>query len=93
MKRAIQFIGVVSAIIWLSVLGACSAKEIDETEKAEAVDVENYSFVDVQGNIYEAQLLQDRPLCQRDYSCLTWDDGHPYYKDMEGNPASLWGVG
>lgn len=51
-----------------------------------------YTFVDVQGEVYEAELINEVPLCTYDYEHLTWENGYPYYKDKDGMIRSALGV-
>lgn len=51
-----------------------------------------YQFVDVKGNSYEAELLDQVPKCKYDYSKLVTKEGYQYYTDEEGNIASKIGV-
>lgn len=51
-----------------------------------------YTFVDVYGQEYEAELLADVPKCSYDYDRLVEQNGYKYYKDTEGNLVSSLGI-
>lgn len=75
-----------------------SIKESEEVsnKKAQAITVElpkeTYKFVDVEGNSYEAELLETVPLHRYDYSKLTDENGFKYYTDKDGNKISRLGI-
>lgn len=52
----------------------------------------SYTFVDVLGQTYEAELLESIPACTYEYEYLTWENGYPYYKDKDGKVLSELGV-
>lgn len=68
-------------------------RETDKTEpKAAGETKKTYTFMDVLGESYEADLLEDIPACTYDYEYLTWENGYPYYKDKDGRLLSELGV-
>lgn len=75
-----------------------SIKESEEVsnKKAQAIMVElpkeTYEFVDVEGNSYEAELLETVPLHRYDYSKLIDENGFKYYTDKDGNKISRLGI-
>lgn len=66
----------------------------EEIKKEEPLPEEKttYTFVDVLGQSYEAELLKTVPLSNYDYSRLVWEDGRPYYRAEDGSPRSQLGV-
>lgn len=63
-------------------------REIQEEPKEE----ENYTFRDVEGNVYEAPLLQGVSKNTHDYNRLLDKDGFKYYTDSEENHLSKVGI-
>lgn len=65
-------------------------------KKAQAITVElpknMYEFVDVEGNSYEAELLENVPLNEYDYTRIIDENGLKYYTDGEGNKVSRLGI-
>lgn len=63
---------------------------------AQAIKVELpkkiYRFVDVEGNSYEAELLENVPLHSYDYSRIIEENGFKYYTDEDGNRISRLGI-
>lgn len=53
---------------------------------------ETYSFVDVCGNYYKAELLTELPMNVYDYSLLKEKNGYKYYTDKDGNVTSKVGI-
>lgn len=88
----------------LAVAGGCkkesekpvqSEQEVSE-EAASGIVIEDkeetYTFTDVYGNYYEADLLEDVPLCAYDYDRLTEENGFKYYLDENGEKLSRPGI-
>lgn len=63
-----------------------------EEKKEDVEETETYTFVDVLGESYVAELREDVPACTYDYEYLTWENGYPYYKDEDGKVLSELGV-
>lgn len=57
--------------------------EIHNRGQAAAEEKKTYAFVDVEGKVYEAELISKVPVCTYDYEHLTWENGYPYYKDKD----------
>lgn len=93
--------GSIFAVILICALFAgCEKKSravetVKEERKEKTVvkeEKETYTFADVKGEVYEAELLKDIPACIYDYEHLTWENGYPYYKDKDGMIRSAFGV-
>lgn len=63
-----------------------------ETKSKAEEEVPTYTFVDVLGQRYEAELLEDMPMCSYDYANLTEKDGYKYYVDEEQGISSVLGI-
>lgn len=63
-----------------------------EVEAAVVEEKKTYSFVDVEGNSYEAELLDDIPLCTYDLDRILEKDGRKYYLDGQGKAVSRLGI-
>lgn len=57
-------------------------------------DGEYYTFLDVEGNSYEAPLLESVPKCSYDFRYLTTDEatGYKSYRDVENNVTARMGI-
>lgn len=77
-------------VIVLFLLSGCAQEETEKKEEAETSSV--YQFVDVKGNTYEAELLEDVPESEYDASRLITKGRYQYYTDEEGNITSKIGV-
>ncbi len=75
----------------------------DEAAQAGSADIyeeggnggqEMYTFFDVEGNRYEAPLLESVPKCMYDFSCLTADEatGYKSYSDAENKITARQGI-
>ncbi|MGN1167981.1 MAG: glycoside hydrolase family 25 protein [Lachnospiraceae bacterium] len=85
MKKAIILVSV------LFLLFGCAYEEKEQKEeKTETSSV--YRFVDVKGNSYEAELLEEVPESEYDASRLITKGRYQYYTDDEGNITSKIGV-
>ncbi|MEJ8733904.1 glycoside hydrolase family 25 protein [Mediterraneibacter sp. ICN-202921] len=62
----------------------------EQTRQEETKDT--YTFVDVYGQKYEAELLPDVPKCQYDYRYLQEKGGYTYYEDEENAFFSIPGI-
>lgn len=105
MKRDVVAV-LVLALVLTACTGCTKTKETDlpESKAGEETAKKNdtpadtvtekkmYTFVDVLGEAYEAELLEDIPACTYDYEYLKWENGYPYYKDKDGNTLSELGV-
>lgn len=86
-----------AAICVLSLITGCQ-KESGKTEKkAENIKKsttkeEEYTFVDVYGNSYEAPLLSEVPKHTYDFSNLKEENGFKAYYDVDGNKVSTLGI-
>lgn len=96
MKKLFYFITLFAMIIGTT---GCQQEETIEdtvTKKPEALTIERpkqkYSFVDVEGNEYEAELLENVPLHSYDYEKVIEDNGFKYYVDDEGEKISRLGI-
>ena len=90
MKIRTVFICILVLIAGLFV-AACKAEKQREASKEEEA-VSTYTFVDVYGQEYEAELLEDVPECPYDYSRLTEKNGYQYYTDESGDISSTLGI-
>ena len=80
-------------------LGGCAMQdEAAMTEGGENIQAtesgEVYTFQDVEGNEYEAPLLEDVPQCTYDFSCLKTDEttGYKSYNDDENGVTARMGI-
>ena len=80
-------------------LGGCAMQdEAATTEGGENIQAaesgEVYTFQDVEGNEYEAPLLEDVPQCTYDFSCLKTDEttGYKSYNDDENGVTARMGI-
>ena len=80
-------------------LGGCAVR--DETAMAEGGENihmtdagEVYTFQDVEGNEYEAPLLENVPQCTYDFDCLQTDEttGYKSYHDVENGVTARMGI-
>nr|WP_294491796.1 glycoside hydrolase family 25 protein [uncultured Mediterraneibacter sp.] len=57
-------------------------------------DGEYYTFLDVEGNSYEAPLLENVPKCTYDFQHLTTDEttGYKSFRDEENNVTAKFGI-
>lgn len=79
-------------------LAGCAKEESEKSEESfEATNLvidtkEKYHFVDVLGNGYEAELLEDVPKTAYDPELLIEKDGYKYYTDENGEITSKIGI-
>lgn len=66
-------------------------RQVLKPEK-EIVEAAAYTFRDVEGNAYEAVLLEQVPRHPYDFDRLTETDGYRYYTDEHGNRVSRLGI-
>ena len=85
------------------ILAACQVKETEtggriavgqymSLKEACRQEPRTYTFVDVYGEKYEAEFLEDVPGCTYDYKRLTEKNGFKYYLDEKGVPSSRLGI-
>lgn len=71
-------------------------KETQETQEKKAEkepeEKKTYRFVDVLGESYEAELLEELAPCTYDYDRLVQKDGYTYYTSEDGSAASQIGI-
>ena len=91
MERKGAFV-LVLLLLFALLLSACGADQQEEAAEEEKETVPTYTFVDVYGQEYEAELLADVPKCSYDYERLVEQNGYKYYKDTEGNLVSSLGI-
>ena len=98
-------VGIVGLIALVLTITGCQNEKITEnttqktketSQEAVALTIEGqketYEFVDVEGNSYEAELLEQVPKHSYDFSRLTEENGFKYYLDEEGNIISKLGI-
>lgn len=93
-RRIRQLFPVIACLLLLAA-GCRQGGNVTEEKPEEAVQEEaplTYKFVDVYGEEYEAELLEDVPLCRYDYSRLEKLNGFQYYRDESGEIASRTGI-
>lgn len=94
--KAMRFL--LMLIVMILGMCGCQKEETKETTstKAEALVIElpkeMYEFVDVEGNEYEAELLESVPKKSYDYSRVIDENGFKYYTDENGKKISRLGI-
>lgn len=94
-----MFLGAAAFLLTVLAVG-CSTT--DDTEEASSGgedihitdDGEYYTFLDVEGNEYEAPLLSGVPACEYDFSHLAEDEttGYKSFHDEENNVTARFGI-
>lgn len=92
--RRVLCVGII--LFGLSCLHGCGSKsESEDAKKADEIQVESsparYTFRDVEGNEYEAELL-DLPLFSKDPEQFVEQDRKKYYLDEQGTRNSRFGI-
>ena len=96
MRISRLLIGIIIGSVFISGCQKENTEEEVASQKAEAIEMElpknTYEFVDVEGNSYEAELLENVPLHKYDYSRIIDENGFKYYLDKEENKISRLGI-
>lgn len=99
--KKIRFVLAILVAISVCFIFGCAEKSqkeenAHETKEASGLVVEEerntYEFVDVLGEQYEAELLEDVPACTWDMERISEKDGFKQYLDKEGNVISRLGI-
>lgn len=86
---------VLLALVLASGCVACEESHPEEiTIEPENTNEETYTFLDVEGNSYEAPLLKNVPLCSYNPDCFVMDEktGYKSYYDAEHNITAKSGI-
>ena len=83
MRISRLLIGIIIGSVFISGCQKENTEEEVASQKAEAIAVElpknTYEFLDVEGNSYEAELLENVPQHKYDYSRIIDENGFKYY--------------
>ena len=98
MKKKIYFLAIVLSMICLSSCTGGAQEALSEQgtenqrEENRRTETQTYTFVDVYGQGYEAELLEDMPKCTYDFSHLTEKGGYREYHDKESRVVAVRGI-
>lgn len=93
-KKALVLLVVASIITALAAGGKSAVEEPDKVQETVTFEKgkETYTFVDVLGNSYKAELLEQVPKSDYEKGRLVEQNGYRYYTDESGEVTSTVGV-